>query len=412
MRKTDRAALPHHMQSPVLLAQPMLERVLSSFLGVLLIVFVLFCAFTQYARTEPARGELAAASGFSAVVAEGSGVISEIAVGAGQSVAKGQPLARLSLPQLVSERGDTTVFSLARMDEALRNIDLQLAEHRHAETAARTQIARIRQSAGISSTAASARRALTAQRQDVALARLKGLETLATEGIVTQMAVDQVRVQSMQLLQEAADADLTINEIGRGRDERVAALENRIRDLFQSAQRLRIERLQTEKQMVDLQARQAFTIVAPVAGVIAAISVRPGQRVEAGQRIFAVARPSARLTAVLEVPSKAIGLIEAGQRVSLKYDAFPFQTFGLRYGRVSRVESASLEGGQVNTTDSRATDRKFLVEVVPEDDVVVAYGRPRPLRVGMMLTADIEVERRSILAWWFSPLAAMTGRLG
>ena len=56
MRKTDRAALPHHMQSPVLLAQPMLERVLSSFLGVLLIVFVLFCAFTQYARTEPEIG--------------------------------------------------------------------------------------------------------------------------------------------------------------------------------------------------------------------------------------------------------------------------------------------------------------------------------------------------------------------
>jgi membrane fusion protein len=162
--------------------------------------------------------------------------------------------------------------------------------------------------------------------------------------------------------------------------------------------------------MAELQTKQAFMIVAPESGVVAAISIRPGQRVEGGQRIFAVAKPSARLTAILEVPPKAIGLIEPGQRVAIKYDAFPYQTFGMRYGRVTRVESASLQGGQTISADGRELDRMFMVEVDPEDKSITAYGRPRPLKVGMMLTADVEVERRSILAWWLSPILSLSGR--
>jgi membrane fusion protein len=410
MRPSQPGLTPYHMQSPVLLAQPMLDRVLSTFFTALMIAAILFCAATSYSRTEPARGEIAAASGFSAVVAEEGGVIADVAVQTGQHVEKGQPLARLARSQVIAESGDTTAYSVDRMREAMRNMDLQLAANAQAVAAARQQIGQIRHGAGISAAAAAARRDLTGQRRSVALIRLHGLEQLASEGVVTGYAVDQARVQSMQLLQESADADLTINEIGRGRDERVAALEAKIRDLFNEGTNLRIERLQTEKQVAELQAKQAFTIVAPASGVVVAVSVRSGQRVEAGQRIFAVAQPAARLTAVFEVPSKAVGLIERGQRVSLKYDAFPYQSFGLRYGRVTKVESASLQNGQTLSVDGREVDRKFVVEVAPEDQFIIAYGRPRPLKVGMLLTADIEVERRSILAWWLAPILSLTGR--
>jgi membrane fusion protein len=115
---------------------------------------------------------------------------------------------------------------------------------------------------------------------------------------------------------------------------------------------------------------------------------------------------------LLEVPSKAIGLIEAGQRVVLKYDAFPFQTFGVRYGRVVRVEQASIEVGTPVADEKKGLERHFLVEVRPDETNVLAYGRPRPLRVGMTLSADVEVERRSLLSWFLSPLVTLKGRFG
>lgn len=409
--KKSAGKIPYHMQSPVLLAQPLLDRALSIFFGIIFTVAIFFCAVTRYSRTTPARGEIAAASGFSALVTEESGVIAEVLVRPGQHVAKGQALARLARPQLVVANGDSAKLSIEQSRETLRNIDLQLAESERSIAATEAQIAQIRRGAGISTGVASARRDLTEQRKAVAQKRLGGLESLASEGLVTQMAVDQARVQSMQLLQEAADADMTINEITRGRDERIAALDSRKRDLLQAALTLRTTRLQAERQLIDQQARQEQTIVAPEAGIIAAVNIRPGGRVEAGQRVMAVARSDAKLTAVLQVPSKAIGLIERGQRVALKYDAFPFQTFGLHYGHVTRVEAASLDGERNAADETAEADRRFLVEIQPDKNVITAYGRPRPLRVGMMLTADIEVERRSILAWWLAPLLSITGRL-
>jgi membrane fusion protein len=410
VKKRTPSDVPYHMQSPVLLAQPLLERVLTIFFGVTFIVAITFCSVTHYSRTTPARGEIAAASGFSALVAENSGVIGAIMVRPGQQVAKGQALARLARPQIVVAGGDTAQLTIAQSKAMLRNIDMQLSGNARAIAAVQAQIGQIRRGAGISTSAASARRGLTEQRRDVAQKRLTGLESLASEGLITQMAVDQARVQSMQLLQEAADADMTINEIARGRDERVGTLEAQSRDLFQAAMAMRTQRLQVEQQLLSLQANQEQTIVAPEAGVVVAVNVRPGGRVEEGQRIFAIARRDAKLTAVLQVPSRAIGLIETGQRVSLKYDAFPFQTYGLHYGRVTRVEVASLEVER-EPTEQADPDRRFLVEIKPDDVFVTAYGRPRPLRVGMTLTADIEVERRSILAWWLAPLLSITGRL-
>lgn len=398
------------MDSPILLAQPVIHRLLTYFFAALFIGFVGFGALSTYSRTEPARGEVAATSGFSAIVTEDSGVIAELLVAPGQKVAQGQPLARLRKPEQVGSRGDTTAYALRQMQAALGNIDLQIASNEAAVGALRAQIAELSHNADVSRSIAGRRRHLTAQRQAVAAARAEGLEKLAGEGLVSQQAVDLARVQSLQLMQEAADSELTINEIGRGRDDRVAALESKISELFQASMSLRTERLQTEKQMADLQARQALTIVAPRAGIVVASGIREGQRVEVGQRLFAIAQPSSALTILLEVPSRAIGLIEEGQRVSLKYDAFPYQTFGLRYGRVTRVEPASLEGGRIDSAEQPAADRRFLVEVRPEERTVVAYGRARALKIGMMVTADIEVERRSILAWWLSPILSMKGR--
>ncbi len=399
------------MDTSVLLAQPMFERVLIYFLGVILLLALGFTYLTQYTRVESARGEITAASGFSTIAAENGAVIAELIAKPGAVVRKGDPLARLSRPKIISEGSDPFAVSVAQMREALLNFDQRVADNALAIAATRQQIDAVRRGANISRAAAAERRSLTASRRAVAVKRLTAIEELAGEGMVSGMAVDQARVQSLQLMQEAADAELQLNELARGRDERVAILEAQARELSQSTLALKTERLATQKQLNDLLAGQSFTVVAPVEGIVAAVAVRSGQRVEAGQRMFAIAQPSAKLAAVLEVPSRAIGLIEEGQRVSLKYDAFPYQSYGLRFGTVTRVEVASIEVGDGLATKEGPSDRSFLVEVVPHDSSVTAFGRPRPLRVGMMLTADIEVEQRSLLSWWLSPLLTLKGRL-
>lgn len=405
------ATQPFDMNSPVLLAQPVLERVLTYFFPSLVVIVITYATLTDYSRNETATGEVTAANGFSAVVADQSGIVSTVNVRLDQAVAKGDSLGILSLPKVVTAEGDTTASAIRRMTTSLANMDMQLAEYGSAIALAQSQMAEGRRSADVSLRAADARRTITGTKQQMLQKRLQDYEALAQKGFVARSKVDEARLFEAQLFQEATDADLTISELRRGQEERLALLANRVSDLRQATLTLQTQRLQTEKQLDDLGAQQSLEIVAPERGVIAAISVRPGQRVEAGQRIFAVAQPSARLTVALEVPSKAIGLVETGQRVALKYDAFPYQSFGVRYGRITRVEQVSIQTGKQSTPEE-SRNRMFLVEVSPQDKAIMAYGRPRPLRVGMTVTAEIEVERRKLINWFLSPLLALRGRVG
>jgi membrane fusion protein len=40
-----------------------------------------------------------------------------------------------------------------------------------------------------------------------------------------------------------------------------------------------------------------------------------------------------------------------------------------------------------------------------------AYGNTVPLQSGMLLSADIVLEQRSLLAWLFEPVLSLKGRL-
>ena len=125
------------MNSKVLLAQPVFDHVLSIFFGSLLIVGGIFCWATQYSKQETVSGEIAAVSGFSAVVADQGAIVSQLRVTSGTRVHKGQVLAVLSLPPVISGDGDTIAQSIQRMRESIANMDSQLAEYARSSEEAR-----------------------------------------------------------------------------------------------------------------------------------------------------------------------------------------------------------------------------------------------------------------------------------
>lgn len=43
---------------------------------------------------------------------------------------------------------------------------------------------------------------------------------------------------------------------------------------------------------------------------------------------------------------------------------------------------------------------------------ITAYGKPEPLKPGMLLDADVLGERRRLIEWIFEPLYSLKGRVG
>ena len=78
------------------------------------------------------------------------------------------------------------------------------------------------------------------------------------------------------------------------------------------------------------------TVTAPISGVVAARSIKPGNLVQINTPIFTIVDTS-RLEATLNAPEREIETLKAGQSVQLAVDALPGKTFEGRIDRVSPV---------------------------------------------------------------------------
>ena len=117
------------------------------------------------------------------------------------------------------------------------------------------------------------------------------------------------------------------------------------------------------------------------------------------------------MEAELLVPSSAIGFIEPGDRVRLRYQAFPYQKFGHQEGRVSQINRSALSTAELLGRGRQEGEALYRINVVLARQSVTAYGKPEPLKPGMMLEADVMGERRRLIEWMFEPLYSLKGKL-
>ncbi len=52
----------------------------------------------------------------------------------------------------------------------------------------------------------------------------------------------------------------------------------------------------------------------------------------------------------------------------------------------------------------------FRIRVSLSRDEMIAYGERIPLQPGMLVSADVVFDRRSLLQWLFDPIYAVAGR--
>jgi membrane fusion protein len=111
------------------------------------------------------------------------------------------------------------------------------------------------------------------------------------------------------------------------------------------------------------------------------------------------------LQAELLVPTHAAGFLRQGQEVRLRYDAFPYQKFGLYRAAISSI-SRTVSHPEDQVGPARLSVPAYRVIAGLETQYVTAYGSELPLQPGLTLRADIVRDRRRILEWIFDPLIA------
>lgn len=372
-------------------------------------VVLCLLVFGSYTQRTTVSGQLQPDLGVSIVVAPADGVVTQLLSEEGERVRAGDLLARIHVPRTTAD--GTDVLAAVRHGLKTRSdntrtlgksqveqVDAQLSSVRQQLHAARIELDQIES-------------AIATRRERVRIGRqtLDSHQVLAEQKLVSQLQLNLQRQSVLDLI----DAQKTLERQATQMRSRIAQLEQQLREL--PAQRTGLQAT-TERELAALQQERIrnessgrLLVEAPVAGSVANRFAEPGQSVQAGEPLLSIVPKGSRLQAELFVPSRAIGFMDPGDRVRLRYQAYPYQKFGHHMGRVIRISRSAM------TPAARANDRaepvyRVLVELDRQN--IIAYGKPEPLRPGMVLDADIMGARRKFYEWVLEPLYSVTGKLG
>lgn len=396
------------------LAQPLPLRAMTAFALGAALAIGLFLTLGSYTRRSTVVGQLVPIRGLATVLAPATGVVTELDSAEGRRVRAGQSLAVVSLPRATVNEGDTAAAMAQRL--ARRQQGLQDA-HR-----AQGQLLDA-QAGGLMAQLDAARRELAQLEQEIATRQgqvriadetLQRLRQLQTDKYVSALQVKQQEaawlqaVSDVQVLQrQAITARRSLAQLQQARQElpgqRLASNADFQRDLAA-----------LEQEQVETEARAALAVSAPVTGVIATQLVKPGQAVQAGQPLLSLLPGNGMLEAELLVPSRAIGFIELGDKVLLRYQAYPYQKFGHQQGTVTRISRSALSSGELGALIGNAQQGEpfYRITVALARQTVTAYGKAELLKPGMLLEADVLGEKRRLIEWVFEPLYSLKGKVG
>jgi membrane fusion protein len=157
-----------------------------------------------------------------------------------------------------------------------------------------------------------------------------------------------------------------------------------------------------------------YTIESPVDGIISSWQAMEGNSVRSGMPLAVIIPKNAVLEAKLIVSSRAIGFIKVGQKVRLKYDAFPYQRYGSFDGSITRMTQNSLSASELSQTIGISnaklnnTESSYLVNATLSNLFIAKNGKKIGLQAGMSFRAEIITEEQTLLRWLFDPLFTIT----
>lgn len=374
-------------------------------ISVVCVALIVVLATGRYTRKETVSGFLESGAGSVDVRPLQEGRVARVLVQQGSRVKVGDPLIEFVSDVEGLQGGPALDAQIAETD-----LQIQALDRRRESVAAAysSEAERLRQQVG-------AQRALLEILADqrrgqvtvVQLARadLERIERLQSQGYAPGSEVDRRRRAVL-----AEDAVLRQLDSERAAtDGRIADLSSRIDAIpareAETAAMLSSESARVSQQRTELSVARGYVVRAPVAGMVTRMLVREGITPANNGPLLTIAPEGSLLFARLLVPTRAIGFLEVGQQANLKVDAFPFQRFGILKGYISDIHPMVVRPGEL-AFPIEQTEPVYQVDVFITREFVNAYGDRRELRPGMVLKADLPIDRRRLWQQLFDPLLA------
>ena len=213
--------------------------------------------------------------------------------------------------------------------------------------------------------------------------------------------------QSMEFGQAKAQLETSGQELDKLRLQYEAAA----REVANAEDKLRLQ-VQTARLVADAAARIRFEnidkdnfllIVAPVDGIVTDVtSTQPGDKIQANTPLGGIAPKNARPVLKVEIAEHDRAFLREGLPVMLKFNAFPYQRYGMIDGTLEFISPATKPSLQTKLPI-------YEGRVKLERDHYVIGDQRYPLRYGMTASAEMVVRERRMIDLALDPFRQIGG---
>jgi hemolysin D len=386
-----------------------------------------WAAFSQVDEVGSAQGRLEPRGKTIRLDAPVSGTVSAIRTQEGQTIQQGQPLMELQSDVVNADLQQTQAKLEGLLNRRTQLIGIKAQLESSLSTAKQQVKAQaVSQQVMIDK----------AQKQQIALqgslgligelqakdrAKVAKLSKLSSEGAVARSQVEdaeRIMIQNDQQLQKTqTDIQQAQAEVQKQRSEYQRILRDgelsvgdkakQVKELQSQIVDAQSEADQTQKSIVSLQyQRQQRILYSPVSGTLFQLLIQhPGAVVQPGQPIAQIAPKSAQLVLRARMENKQTGFIKVGLPAKLKFDAYPFQDYGIMQGRIRWIAPTSSLPAPASTPaiTSGNSPSSFEVEIELAQPFIEAQGKAIALKAGQTATAEVIVRKRRVIDLFLDP---------
>jgi len=381
------------------------------------------------------HGALAPASELRRSYAPVDGELVNLYVAEGQPVTKGDVLARLNARGAVEAAGNAMQAQLK-----LENAEREWREFPEKKALLEQKAATLRQAMELEERQHQKRTAIGTSkleeqhRAELAEARANVEETkLEMEkyervyAATTGSGVSLLDVESRKHAYHLAQSRL--NEIAARQSQELTQADARLESSGEQLKKLKLEyeaatnelataeqklRLQLDTARVEREAADRIRfenidkdnfllIVAPVSGIVTDLtSTQPGDKVQANTPLGGIAPSSSRSIVKVEIAENDRAFLREGLPVKLKFNAFPYQRYGVIRGTLEYVSPATKLASQTKQP-------VYEARVSLERDYYKVAETKYPLRYGMTAAVEIVVRERRLIDLALDPFRQIGG---
>ena len=390
--------------SSILLIQPVAVNVLtvlSLLIGLALLAFLIFGTYTKKERV---TGVLLPNLGLVRVAAPQMGTVIKREVTEGRAVKRGDVLYRISSDRAV---GSEVEGQLASNQSELKRQSLEEQLNRQNSMNEISSLQSAQKISALQQQLAQINNELSIYNEQLRIANdvYKRNQALVEEGFISSAVLEDKRNNYLNQLNNQKRLMREKTSI----QQQLSAAKTELQDAKLKGDN---QNASITQSITDNETQRELLVLAPIDGVASAIQADVGQVVNANTVLLSIVPRDAQLEANVYLSSRAIGFIKEGNRVLLRYQAFPYQKFGQHEGEVISISKVALTNNElIEAGILKATEPMYRVKIKPSSQTIMAYGQQEALQPSMQLEADVLMDTRRLYEWLFEPLFSITGRL-